>query len=97
MTLGRRRRTLFCLLRQEDGRWPRRQRARLAVKTTIGRLQRLPPVAKSAFPFGGAFAEGAHAADAAACFVRFSKSITIALSAASISRAIGPTTCQLTW
>ena len=66
------------------------------VTTTTGRLQRLLPGATSASPFGGVFEEGARAAGAVACFVRFSKSTTIALSAASISPATGPTTCRPT-
>ena len=40
--------------------------------------------------------EGARAAGAVACFVRFSKSTTTALSAASISPDTGPTTCRPT-
>jgi hypothetical protein len=47
-------------------------------------------------PFGGAFEEGARAAGAVACFVRFSKSTTTALYAASISPATEPTTCRPT-
>jgi hypothetical protein len=47
-----------------------------------------------ASPFGGALEEGARAAGAVACFVRFSKSTT--LSAASISPTTEPTTCRLT-
>ena len=39
---------------------------------------------------------GARAAGAVACFVRFSKSTTTALSAASISPDTGPTTCRPT-
>src|SRR5215831_21413377 len=61
-----------------------------------GRLQRLLPGATSASRFGGAFEVGARAAGAVACFVRLSKSTTTALSAASISPAIGPTTCRPT-
>jgi hypothetical protein len=44
--------------------------------------------------FEGVFEEGARAAGAVACFVRFSKSTATALSAASISPATGPTTCR---
>jgi hypothetical protein len=40
--------------------------------------------------------EGARAAGAVACFVRFSKSTTTALSAALISPDTGPTTCRPT-
>jgi peptide-methionine (S)-S-oxide reductase len=94
MTLGRRRRILCCRVRQEDGRWPRRLNALLEVTTTTGRLQRLPPGATLASPFGGAFEEGARAAGAVACFVRFSKSTTTALSAASISPATEPTSTK---
>src|SRR6266480_2213478 len=81
---------------QEDGRWPRRLKALLEVTTTTGRLQRLPPGAPLASPFGEAFEEGARAAGTVACFVRFSRSTTTALSAASISPAIEPTTCRPT-
>ena len=49
-----------------------------------------------ASPFGGALEEGARAAGAVACFVRFSKSTTTALSAASISPTTEPTTCRPT-
>ena len=42
------------------------------------------PGATSASPFGGVFEEGVRAAVVVACFVRFSKSTTTALSAASI-------------
>ena len=48
-------------------------KALLEVTTTTGRLQRLPPGVTLASPFGGAFEEGALAAGAAACFVRFVK------------------------
>ena len=61
-----------------------------------GRLQRLLPRAKSASRFGGAFEEGARAAGAVACFVRFSESTTTARSVASILPATGPTTCRPT-
>ena len=64
--------------------------------TTTGRLQRLLPGATSASRFGGAFEEGARAAGAVACFVRFSKSTTAARPVASISPATGPTTCRPT-
>src|ERR1043166_6980441 len=84
-------------VRQEDGRWPRRLKAMLKVTTTTGRLQRLPPGTTLASPFGGAFEEGARAAGAVACFARFSKSTTTALSATSISPDTGPTTCRPTW
>src|SRR3954451_23382508 len=83
-------------VRQEDGRWSRRLEELSEVTTTTGRLQRLPPGATSASPFGEAFEEGAHAAGAVARFVRFSRSTTTALSAASISPAIEPTTCRPT-
>ncbi|MCA6113004.1 hypothetical protein [Bradyrhizobium cenepequi] len=46
-------------VKQDDGRWPRRLEALLEVRTTIGRLRRLPPGATSASPFGGVFEEGA--------------------------------------
>lgn len=83
-------------VRQEDGRWPRRLKALLEVTTTTGRLQTLPPGATLASPFGGAFEEGARAAGAVACFVRFSRSTITALSATSISLVTEPTTCQPT-
>src|SRR3954451_9457308 len=81
-------------VRQEDGRWPRRWKALLEPITTTGRLQRLPAGATLASPFGEAFEEGVRAAGAVACFVRFSRSTTTALSAPSTSPAIGPTTCR---
>src|SRR4051812_30751977 len=83
-------------VRQEDGRWSRRLKALLEVTIPTGCLQRLPPGASLASPFGEAFAGGAHAAGAVACFVRFSKSATTALSATLISPATEPTTCQPT-
>ena len=96
MTLERCRRILCCCVKQEDGRWPRRLQALLEVTTTTGRLQRVLPGATSASRFGGACEEGARAAGAVACFVRFSKSTTTARSVASISPATGPTTCRPT-
>ena len=63
---------------------------------TTGRLQKLLPGATSASRFGGAFEEGARAAGAVACFVRFSESTTTARSVASILPATGPTTCRPT-
>src|SRR6516162_10902391 len=92
MTLERCRRILCCGERRENGRWPRRFQALLKDTTTTGRLQRLLPGATSASRFGGAFEEGARAAGAVACFVRFSESTTTARSVASILPATGPTT-----
>ena len=73
MTLGRRRRILCCRVRQEDGRWPRRLKALLEVTTTTGHLQRLPPGATLASPFGGALEEGARAAGSGRLFCAFLK------------------------
>src|SRR5215472_8624085 len=89
MTLERCRRIQCCGVRKENGRWPRRFQALLKDTTTTGRPQRLLPGATSASRFGGAFEEGARAAGAVACFVRFSKSTTTARSVASILQWLG--------
>ena len=59
-----------------------------SAETTAGR--------KVGLSLGGVFEKGARAAGSVACFVRFSKSTTTALSAALISPDTGPTTCRPT-